>query len=302
MNTVERWPFMVNALSALRNLGVEVRSVIVIGVHKETPFLIKVFPDVKHSLIEPSGEFIDAINENYRNIDFKFLQIALSDQEREAWYVSKSRTNKIVSLVDGIPTEQEVKSPMHGSISDYPVTSEDFEDNEFEDLISCNKIRVTTLDSILGTMNVASPFLLKIDVDGLELNIVNGAKQSLKSASIVIVETSLTEGASFSLISGSLEVMSHGFRLFDIVDPTYYCGVLFQVDLIFIREDIVGELSTLRPKTIPFEAQNFRPRKDVIIDDLNSRLTSENQIRQLENKVTMQEKLIRILMENLNPA
>ena len=51
---------MVNALSALRNLGVEVRSVIDIGVHKETPFLIKVFPDVKHSLIEPSGEFIDA--------------------------------------------------------------------------------------------------------------------------------------------------------------------------------------------------------------------------------------------------
>ena len=293
---------MVNALSALRNLGVEVRSVIDVGVHKETPFLIKVFPDVKHYLIEPSGEFIDEIKENYRDIDFNFLQIALSDREGDAWYVCRTRTNKMVNLIDGIPTNQEVKCPMHGSISYHPVTSEDFNDDDFEDLTSCKKIRVTTLDSILGSLNAAPPFLLKIDVDGLELNIVKGARQSLKNASIVIVETSLTEGASFSLISGSQEVISHGFRLFDIVDPTYYCGVLFQVDLIFVREDIVDGLSTLRPKTIPFEAQNFRPRKDVVIDDLNSSLNSENLIRQLENKVTMQEKLIRILMENLNPT
>ena len=302
MNTVERWPFMVNALSALRNLGVEVRSVIDVGVHKETPFLTKVFPDVKHHLIEPSGEFMDEIKENYRGIDFDFLQIALSDREGDAWYVRKTRTNKMVNLIDGVETNQDVKCPMHGSISYHPVTPEDFEDDDLEDLISCKKIRVTALDSILGNLNAASPFLLKIDVDGLELNIVKGAKQSLKSASIVIVETSLTEGASFSLISGSQEVMSYGFKLFDIVDPTYYCGVLFQVDLIFIREDIVDGLSTLRPKTIPFEAQKFRPRKDVVIDDLNSSLNSENLIRQLENKVTMQEKLIRILMENLNPT
>ena len=293
---------MVNALKALRNLGVDVRSVIDVGVDKETPFLIQVFPDVKHYLIEPSGEFIDQMSENYQNIDFDFLQIALSDEENDAWYVCKTRTNKIIRLIDGVPTEQEVKSPMHGSISYHPVTAGDFKDDDFEDLVSCKKIRVTTLDSIFGSLNATVPILLKIDVDGLELNIVKGAKEALKSASIVIVETSLTEGASFSLISGSQEVISHGFRLFDIVDPTYYCGVLFQVDLIFVREDIVGELAALRPKTIPFEAQQFRPRKDIVIEDLNSRLTSENQIRLLENKIAMQDKLIRILRENLNLA
>lgn len=85
-----------------------------------------------------------------------------------------------------------------------------------------------TLDSVLSDMP-ERPFLLKIDVDGPELRVLAGAAETLKHTSVVIIEATLGQ-----LPDICNHLQGAGFRLFDIVDLSYYRGVLWQVDLVFL--------------------------------------------------------------------
>ena len=73
--------------------------------------------------------------------------------------------------------------------------------------------------------------LLKIDVDGGELQVLRGATGVLNHVAIVAVE------ATSDSICGLVQFASeHSFRLFDIVELCYCGNQLHQCDLIFVAE------------------------------------------------------------------
>jgi FkbM family methyltransferase len=104
--------------------------------------------------------------------------------------------------------------------------------------ISKEKCKMRPLDSFYNEFNVN--VMLKIDVQGFEKQVLMGAEQTLKDASIVFIEMSLVElykgEASFSEIVNILE--KKGFEIFAIT-PAFMDnsnGRMLQVDGLFIKK------------------------------------------------------------------
>jgi FkbM family methyltransferase len=103
------------------------------------------------------------------------------------------------------------------------------------------KLKMDTLDSLTGNAGLAAPLLMKLDVQGFELEILKGGKKALAAAEVVITEASLlpyNEGA--PLFSDVVAFMhQEGFAVYD------FCGqnrresdhALFQTDVVFARRE-----------------------------------------------------------------
>lgn len=109
--------------------------------------------------------------------------------------------------------------------------------------IGCNCISVpmVTVDEEVSSRGLRPPFLLKLDTHGFEIPILEGAIKTLKSASLVVIET-----YNFKLTSESLEffemcsfMKNIGFSCIDLVEPMHRPSdqALWQMDLVFIPSD-----------------------------------------------------------------
>jgi FkbM family methyltransferase len=81
--------------------------------------------------------------------------------------------------------------------------------------------------------------LLKLDVQGAELQVLRGSGSLLDDIEVVVMESSLAEyNRGAPLFSEMLEAMSEfGFRIFDVFPLARRRGILLQVDAIFLREE-----------------------------------------------------------------
>lgn len=243
-----RQPTMVNSLQTLLKFGVPVNTVLDVGVNKKTEPLIKTFPDIKHHLFEPIDIYFDDIRKNYQDIDYELHNTALSDTDGNTYLAGISIDNS--------------KQITHSYITDNPLTND-----EEPRLIVCKKIAKVRLDSIIDSLDIDYPCLLKVDVDGHELPILKGAEQILYNASVIIIEAPLNNESMSPFFERSLYLLDKGFCLFDIIDLTYYYGVLSQVDLIFIRKDILKNSVNLMPKdTKIFKWSAWFPLTDKFFD------------------------------------
>ncbi len=210
-----RFPSTSSSIAALRSLAIPVETILDVGVQHGSPELCKSCPDLPHILFEPVGEYRNNIAYNYRDIRHELVEAAVSDQDGEAELA-------VSSVIPGF-------SVSHASIVD-PEAPPGQTDGE---------IRIVprvTLDGFLSKRpDIADPFLLKIDIDGLELKVLAGAEETLPRCSIVVIEMNILR--SFPERYDFLR--RAGFRLMDIVDLAYYGGILRQVDeWWFVRNDL----------------------------------------------------------------
>jgi hypothetical protein len=99
-------------------------------------------------------------------------------------------------------------------------------------------IEVRTIDSICEEFKISGQVLLKIDVDGPEIRVLQGSKSLLKQGCVIVIEASMAdEKPRFSSVVDYLS--SYGYDVYDIVDPLYRQSDwhLWQVDLIFMKKD-----------------------------------------------------------------
>lgn len=102
------------------------------------------------------------------------------------------------------------------------------------------KLPMLPLDDVLAEFPDRSFQLMKIDVQGAELDVLKGATSTLPGIEVIMAELSLVEynkGAPlFADIVTSLNDL--GFPMFDIYAlPRHPSGALIQVDAFFIRQD-----------------------------------------------------------------
>ena len=221
-----RRPNRSEIFSKIKEIGMPVGSVIDIGVFSETADLIENFADVKHLLVEPVAEWSERIEKRYTraNIDFELLNVAASD--------SNGKMNLEIYSVD-----------------DKPITHS----NLTSDAVSENvrEIDVRTVDSLMAERDFPEPFLFKLDVDGVEMKILQGATDTLRKCSVVAIEAG---NANFMERAGFL--VDHGFELFDIVDICYYDGRLRQFDMVFLNSALVRKFNVRR-----FNQEKFDKKK-----------------------------------------
>lgn len=99
--------------------------------------------------------------------------------------------------------------------------------------------RMETLDNVLTNSGIASPDLLKLDVQGFELEILKGAPKALAAAEAVLLEVStLAQYEGAPLLHEVVAFMhSHGYHVYDICTLMRQRteNTLVQVDVIFVK-------------------------------------------------------------------
>lgn len=169
----------------------------------------KVFPGVPSIMVEPLPEMIDVLNRLATSVKGSSVEISALGAEPGKVKFRSSDTNSgvVTSVVNGTDTIIEVN--------------------------------VVTLDSVLEKSSI-KPNLLKLDLQGFELEAMKGCKSLADSFEVIITEVSVLRIGDvpiFTEVDQFLE--QRNFRLYDVV-PQYYRpldGALWQCDAIYVRKD-----------------------------------------------------------------
>jgi len=199
---------MRGALLQIKSLGLEPRTVIDVGAALGTFDLYEVFPEARHILIEPIAE-----NEPY------LAKICQAIGHAEYVIAAAAKT-------PGTCTLEVTPALVHSTMR---TVEEDVSEHSY-----LRTIPTVSLDQLYQERHLEPPFLIKIDVDGKEPDVLAGATQILQETDYVIVEVTL-----FGQMYEVMDLMrSQGFVAYDFVDlhnrPADFA--LWQLDMAFVKE------------------------------------------------------------------
>ena len=201
-----------------------------VGVREQTSELKRSFADKTHHLFEPMINFLPIIEKNYADINNVLYPFALSNENSDKYLVITAMNR------DGVAT--------HSHIRKHP------EQADGSRIVDCQKIKARRFCD-LG-LSISKDFLLKVDVDGEDLNVVRGFGELIQDASVIVIE------ATFRTAPKTLNHIANlGFQLYDIVDLVYYGPGLFQFDIVFVRNDLICE--AIRPPIGTFKNDLWQP-------------------------------------------
>lgn len=200
-------------LKQVYDRGFRPGTVIDVGAAYGTFELYDAFPSSNHFLIEPLEEykpFLEKLSRENSKIEHKICA---------------------VSSVEG-----ELEINVHPDLTGSSLYVED-EDSDVNGVP--RKIPVFRLDKLC--INKPGPYLLKVDVQGAELDVLEGAAGILDNTEYIILETTMF--GTFKngpQLSDVVEFMKKkGFVVYDIFGNTYRMldDALNQVDLAFVKEN-----------------------------------------------------------------
>lgn len=201
-------------LPHLKTLGFDPRHVIDVGAGSGTSEIYRHFPDAELFLFEPLEECATSLR-------------ALAGQ----------RQARVVEAVVGA-TEGSVTLHVHDDLLGSSVLAE--VEGGGDDGVA-RDVKMVTLDGELADADLAGGVLLKVDVQGAELDVFEGGSATLASTTVVVVECSLLPtmegGAEILDVLNALRV--HGFVLFDLMGGLErpLDNSLSQVDAVLVRSD-----------------------------------------------------------------
>lgn len=193
------------ALERLKRCGFDPIAVIDIGAQLGTPSLFSTFPNSKHLWIEPVEECLPQLN-------------SLAGNLKDAHVIHAAAANK-----DGITELSIADNLSYSSIE------------EKRGSIS-RQIKTYKVDTLAKQFSISGQVLIKIDVDGAELNVLTGSVELLGLPDIVIIiEASI--GDRNPRIAPIVQFLGRlGYDVFDIIEPLYSLSErLWQVDLVFVQ-------------------------------------------------------------------
>lgn len=201
------------ALAHVKRLGFAPRTVIDVGLADGTPALYEAYPDARHVLIEPVEEarpYLEALARRYPKVEY------------------------VIAAAARYPGS--VKINVHRDIAR---SSLYWESDYTPDSVTPREVAAVTLDQVRRERELAPPILLKIDVQGAELEVLAGATETLRDTEYVVLETSLFEffpGA--PLVAEIVDYMRrHGFVIYDVLALQYrpLDGAMSMLDLAFVK-------------------------------------------------------------------
>lgn len=216
----------VDALRAFRNLYPGVSFVVDVGVQARTQPLIDVYGDAHHVLYEPALAFRAEIERNYAGIRYELRPVAVSDAPGRLFQHMLSK--------DG-----------SGSVTHSYLKPDDVPDEPVRPLyVGIEPVEVVTLDADLADDARFEPMntLLKIDVDGVDTQVLLGGRKFASSVALLAIEATVERIGERIGIAAEL-----GFQLWDITSPAYYFEQLSQVDLFFVNRRLRQQDVSFRP-------------------------------------------------------
>jgi FkbM family methyltransferase len=200
-------------LAHFRGLGLQPQTLIDVGVATGTPELYAAFPDARLLLVEPLEEYRGAL---------------------EA--IARARPAELVLAAAG-PTVGAIEIAVHR----VPAFSSQLGAHQGDDVtIQWRSVPTIRLDDTVAERGLSGPFVLKVDVEGAELEVLSGAPAVLAGAELVLLEVSL-----FQLVPGAPQLddvvawmHERGFVVAELYNghnrPLH--GALAQIDVAFVAE------------------------------------------------------------------
>jgi len=204
---------MYGVLDQAIRFGFTPATVIDVGVAYGTFELYEKFPAANILLVEPLVEYEGNLKEICKRYEAQYVMAGAGPRPGNTTinvhpqlYGSSTLKESEGSIADGVPRE----------------------------------IPVVAIDDLCRERNLTGPYLLKVDVQGAELNVLDGSQKVLETTEMVILEVSL-----FQFFIGGpqlYEVVSYmkerGFVTYDIFGgyARPLDGALAQIDMVFVKE------------------------------------------------------------------
>jgi FkbM family methyltransferase len=204
---------MDGGIARLRERKIALNSVIDVGASngRWTELCMKYFPEATYHLFEAQKEYgssLESLRSRYPQISYSLC--VASDEAGDIYFDDH--------IVGG------------------GIASREKPDGNFK------KMTASTIDKEVTERGLKGPFLIKLDTHGFEVPILEGAKETLKQASVLIIECynfNLNPTCiKFSKMVDYLE--QRGFSCIDMVDVSLRKSdsVLWQMDIFFAKSDM----------------------------------------------------------------
>lgn len=201
--------------SLIYRLGFTPKTVIDVGVAEGTMELYTSFSDSFFLLIEPLKEF----ESDLRSILMKY----------RGTYIIAAAGSKTGEVTFNVHDNH-----LYGSSLYKEMMGSEADGHEVN-------VPIIMLDDILKDKLLNGPYLIKVDVQGAEIDVLEGGQKALAEAEVVVLEVSM-----FQFMKGAPEffdivfyMKQHGFVAYDIIlgwnRPLD--NALGQIDIIFVKEN-----------------------------------------------------------------
>jgi FkbM family methyltransferase len=206
-----------NFFTILRNQNYYPETIYDIGANTGTwtEECLKYFPDTTYYLFEPQINLKKDIDLRFKNLkNIQLFSVGVGNVNDELNFTIHERDDSCSFSF----SEQEAKN------------------RGFEQI----KIPIVKLDSFVKENNLKKPSILKVDAEGLDLEVLEGADNLLQHAEIIMVEVAVVNKR---LKNTALEMLNYlddkGFRLFDITDINrpFSNNVLWLSEFVFIKKN-----------------------------------------------------------------
>jgi FkbM family methyltransferase len=207
----------------LRKPGLEPATVFDVGAGAGTPTLYQAFPDARHVLVEPLEEF---------SADLRGVVAAYGGEHVLSAAGAREGTVTLNVERGGLLLSSILERVAEG-----------------ESDVERRDVRLTTLDAIRHKLDLEPPFGIKIDAEGYEGEVIEGAAELLAETQFVIAEVSLRPDrfdVTYPFADFVALMDRHGFRLCDILDAPrlkrarelQFIDAMFRSEL--LRDEPVG--------------------------------------------------------------
>jgi len=220
-------------LANARANGLEPATVLDIGVAWGTADLYEGFPDAKHLLVEPLSEYEPALRDICARHDAEYVLAAAGSEPGE-----------MEIAVHRVPT---LSSPLGERGGDVEGATE------------ARRVPVVRVDELVAERGLPGPYVVKADVEGAELQALEGASSILGQTELVLLETSLWSFWPDAPLIGDVVawMRERGFAIYDFwgghLRPLD--GALAQIDIAFAREG--GVLRSKQDYATPGQADQL---------------------------------------------
>lgn len=198
----------------ISTLGLQIETLIDVGVDEGTPELYAAFPKAKVVLVDPLFEALEKTRSKFPSISFFPFPVAAG-----------ARDGGGVTIA--IPRSGRGRSSQMGWL------------DSAKEIVETRDVPVRRIDRLVESVarSVQPPFGIKVDVEGAELGVIRGCEGIMQETSFILVEANVKgfyqNQAKISQITNILG--GHGFELFDILNPSGRPPSFF--DLLFLPQD-----------------------------------------------------------------
>lgn len=200
----------------LAGKNIEVGSFVNIGCGRgdDVGFFLQYWPQMASLMIDMDPRFLDGWKELARKFArLKYTVCGASSEDGVGGFVKSNDVGGALSKIEG-NAEGQHTTPLR------------------------------RVDTLVKEFEFKPPYFLKFDTHGVELDILDGCKETLKNTSLIMMECynfklNFVDRKNLTFDEMSLHMKGLGFRCVDLCDPLYRPDdlALWQIHMVFIRDD-----------------------------------------------------------------